>query len=48
MWTELYLDLNRLLALTDHEPAMEGFIRVWTFIIVLQVMPSMHLFISKA
>ena len=46
MWTKLYQDLNRILALTDREPAMEGFIRVWTFVIVLQVVPLIQLFIS--
>ena len=37
MWTSLNLNVNRILALSEREPAMEGFVRVWTFVIVLQV-----------
>jgi len=46
IWTRENLALNKILALTTRDPAMEGFIRVWTFVIVLQVIIPVSLYVS--
>eukprot|EP00794_Sanderia_malayensis_P007449 gene7449-8271_t len=46
LWTKYSPNFVRELSLTERAPAMEGFVRFWTFIIILQVIIPVSLYVS--